>query len=247
MKKSTKKLLLLLYSPDLYSPQYFAVKQLSWVLPDLSDSGRRSLLYWLEQKGLIHSLRRSGGLQVSLTELGKQQLELELPALQSPSDIKAEWHLMLFKTAPTSDPNFHFLRALALKNGALPVGRGIYAFFSKVPAIVLETCRTKYATAVAIGGVSNWEVGNLRDVAVAHYRLLDLSHLYSGVSKEISELLIRKYAEKELNDRSNIINFSLYSRFFANVCEDSGLVQYFFPHTPRVGDILRDFQTLLLT
>lgn len=242
MKNNTKKLLLFLYSPDESENFSLSAHVIEGVLPNLTRAGRRSLLHLLKQQGLINDFSLNQVTQYFLTSTGKIALERELDVFRIPPDWKGDWQLLLFKQAPGFDPHFHFLRLQTLKNGGVAIGRAVYGFPHQCPEFLIELCRDRYQPFITLIAVESWILGDIKDAVMNQLAIHDLASAYSGISNQLSKLLIAKNDKKELNNTLKSKIYSLYDLFFANVCEDTGLVRFYVPKAPTFLQLLAAFQ-----
>ncbi len=216
------------------------------VTPQLSNGGRRSLLYTLKQKGVINSEKVLGTTWLSLTSYGLQLLEAQFPALSSSWKVwQGEWDCLVFLKPPKLDQSFRYLRSLLLSAKAVSVTRGVYFLPSLFSEQVTKECWGSYRDSVLIFSIAKWKLANLRRLVIEKYGLLDLIDSYSGVSKEIDKLLKEIDTEKGLTQsRKQEINL-VYNRLRDLLIEDLGFTTYYFPQTISGRELLTRLNQVL--
>jgi len=246
MKKNSQILLLSLFTEGLKQPLSLSVAQLRKLVPDLSDSGFRSLLHVLEKKLLISSERAQGKKRYYLTNDGKNALVGLFPSL-NPSwhDWDGSWVCLVFLQAPKSDLQFRYLRSLLLEHRAVALSRGVYLYPRQLPAVVLESLQRLYIGAVLCFGVAEWQFGTERPIVVEKYTLESLIDIYSGVSKEARQLLGDENGSSRLTVQQKSRIPSLFDRLLSALTIDVGFSSYYFPGSPRGSEVLIIIQRLL--
>lgn len=227
----------------------YPTQVLDWFLPDLTPSGRRSLVGHLERQGWLSIDKLDDQAWLRLTRAGTKALEEALPALAFSSrggaSQSSQWQLLIFHEAPRSDPNFRYLRTRLLAAKALPLSRGVYLFPTFLSKPILEECQALYQNSVVIVGVGEWRFSDERELVVDGYGLADLATAYSGVGKELGRLLASYDRAGRLNDRLKQGFFTAFDRFWEVLVQDLGLVTTYFPQVPSPQLILKDFQQVL--
>lgn len=246
MKKTSQRLLACMYSRNEPTPSLNS-KQLPLVLPDLSDSGRRSLIHWLEKSGLISSERLPFGRQLVITNLGRRSVEAIFPALLPKWDSwQGQWSLLLFLKPPVGDKGFRFLRTQVLLDNAFALSRGTYIKPGEFSSQFKALCERLYARSVMLMRVNEIEVGSIRPIAVKEYSLDELSILYSGLSKDIDALLSNVGEQKRLSTKQKQQIYHQIERFVTVLSEDPGITKYYFPESARPQTLLEKLQKLLM-
>lgn len=238
-------LLFLLLPSESTQTVFWPLSHVSALLPELSREGQRSLLFWLKRQGLIDQVLKQGRPSIFLTQAGREVLEKELPLFTLGAAWQGNWQVLIFRQAPAFDPRFTALRAKLLKSGSLVLSRGVYAFPGQVPTKIAVECQERYSESVFVIETNEWVLGDVREAAITQFGLTDLSQLYSSVSTELSSLLAVVSGKNKLDHQIKNQIYSLYARFFANLCGDTGLVRFYFPFTPSWREILGDFHRLL--
>jgi len=245
MKYLSKKLLFYLYPVLGADVPCIVIKDLQYLLPDLSPAGRRSLIHWLKVQGYLDQVSKDEQQALFLTSAGRQQIELDLRLFSLDEPWGGEWQVIVFRKGPNTDKHFHLLRAETLKSGGIPISRGVYAFARSLPLALWVRCQQQYRDNVSVLTTSRWQLCEIRDVVNEYFSFTDLTNGYSGISREIDVLLGTINANKVLNYQSKADIYSLYTRFFAIICEDTGLVKHYFPQTPKWQGLLLCFHRLL--
>jgi hypothetical protein len=220
---------------------------LEWLLADLTDSGRRSLLRVLIDKELIFSDEISGQTRLAISSYGMSQLEAQIPALNLELDgWKGDWSLILFLQAPEHDKRFRYLRTQLVKQHCFALKRGVYLYPGPLPAQIKNLLQQDYRSAVAAVTVKQWQIGDQQIIIGREIKLRDLIDVYSGLSRELKSLLNNFEHRKSLMDRQKQPFFSIFDRLYQSLLTDLGLIPYFFPQGPSGLKILAKMQTSLL-
>src|SRR5687767_13547175 len=138
MKKTAQKILLSLYQPETFR---LSLKELEFLNENQTASGFKSIVYHLERSGYVRLERLDGEPWVSLTSHGKEAVEDLFPAFH-PRHLHWEgtWSCLVFRTAPSTDPEFRYLRKLLVKVNAAALSRGVYLYPGGFPDRVLSEC-----------------------------------------------------------------------------------------------------------
>lgn len=238
MKKSSLKLMIALWPPAALQAQNQAYlvpdKQLRQLVPQLTDSGFRSLLFHLAKQGVLFLEKAEAGNLVRLTYQGTELLKAKFPALQTESQATGqEWSVLVFTEAPKSDHQFRFLRQRLLGLHAVSLNRGVYLYPGKFPESFIQECHVSYAQSLLLFSTADWLFGDLRAVILQKFQLTDLVSIYSGVSSELSQLISSFSQSKKTNHQSKKALCLLFDRWWDGIQQDSGLLAAFYPgHEP---------------
>ena len=252
MKETTRKILLFLYpttavgqtQPD--QRLLLSTAQLRFLLPDLSLAGFKSLLFYLEKNQYLLQHLINEEHYYSLTNYGQEQLEQQFPALSiARRNWHGDWSMIVFLEAIKTDQNFRYLRQLLLKQGCFALNRGIFLYPGKLNDLVLAELNGRYRQAVIGYQLGECLVGDERIVIGQKIALSDSLQVYSGISKELDELINIIGPTKKLKDQSKIDFYSIYNRFVSFLAEDSGLIQHYYPQVEGPLSILSKLQKLL--
>lgn len=247
MRSTSLQLLTALYpsQPDqsLSQPLLVPASQVRPLFPKLSDSGFRSLLFHLGQKGYLMVERTSDTSLVRCTFQGIELVRSQIPVFQPHwRQWQGEWAVMVFLTAPDNDRQFRYLRQALLDYHAVPLTRGVYLYPSAFPSSVVELCSSSYPHSVAILKSQQWIFGDVRSVIMQKYRLADLAATYSGVSRELNQLIAKMKADNESKDQYKKQLSLLFYRWWDVVSEDVGLTTIYFPTNPQPLPLLQQWQ-----
>ncbi len=246
MRKTTQKLLLLLYQPSEQAPFRLALTQLDWLLPKLSAAGRRSLIYLLVQKGLIESVTLDDAVWLSLTKQGRQLLEAKFRALNSFwHDWSGEWSQLLFLRPPKGDKQFRYLRGLALKSGALPLMRGVYLWPTGLSGELSQVCERFYHQAVLLVELNKVVIGDLRPIVIKYYSLTELYNAYSGISRQIDLLLNKVKLQNEWLMKEKTQFNLILEKIILVLTDDLGLTNFYFPEATRPIELIKQMQLII--
>ncbi|PIY80838.1 MAG: hypothetical protein COY80_00780 [Candidatus Pacebacteria bacterium CG_4_10_14_0_8_um_filter_42_14] len=245
MKKNSQILLLSLFTQQSTQAYSLTVPQLRRLVPDLTDSGFRSLLHVLEKKLLISSERIQGRRRFYLTNDGKNALVGLFPSLDTSwQSWDGSWVCLVFLQAPKGDLQFRYLRSLLLEYRAVAISRGVYLYPRQLPAVVLEALQRLYIGSVLCFGVAEWQFGTERPIVVEKYTLESLLDIYSGVSKEARQLLSIENESLRLTVQQKSRIASLFDRLLSALTIDVGFMSYYFPGSPRGSEVLALVQRL---
>jgi len=236
MKENTRKILLFLYpttDTDQNKPDeqiLLEISQLRFLLPDLSLAGFKSLLFYLEKNQYLLKHLINEDHYYSLTSYGREQLEQQFPALSiARRNWHGDWTMIVFLQAIRTDQNFRYLRQFLLKNGCFAINRGIFLYPGQLSDVVLAELNGRYRQGVMAYKLGDCIVGDEQIVIGQKIALSDALKVYSGISKELDELIDIIGSTKILRDRYKMDFYSIYNRFVAFLTEDSGLVHHYYP------------------
>jgi len=251
MKENTRKILLFLY-PTTESDQNNPDQQillnftkLRFLLPELSLSGFKSLLFYLEKNQYLLKHLINDEQLYSLTNYGKEQLEQQFPALSiARRNWQGNWTMIVFLEAIKTDQNFRYLRNFLLKNGCFALNRGIFLFPGQLNDLVLAELNGRYRQGVMVYQLGDCIVGDEQIVIGQKIALSDSLRVYSGISKELEGLIEIISFTKKLKDQSKLDFYSIYDRFVAYLAEDSGLIHHYYPQVEGPLTILSKLQKI---
>lgn len=245
MKLNTQKLLTWLYLPENEQRRLTTYEELELLLPEMTGGGRRSLVHYLTQKLLIRTERIGDQTRISLTPHGIDALIAQFPAFnETLQQWQGEWSVLIFRGGPKGDPHFRYLRQLLLDNHAFSLSRGVYLYPGEFPSQVINVCKEMYVGAVVIVSTHQWMFGDERRIIDQHYLLSDLSEVYSGISKEINQLLELKNNQKRLTKKARLQIYSVFSRLFNVLSTDPGFLHHYYPHVPTVLTLLKQLHSI---
>ena len=247
LKKNTQKLLLALYEPGKNAQPVLTQSQLRPVVAELTESGYRSLLVFLEKKKLLYSQRLFSQLSFGLTEQGGAEVEALFPAL-SPKwqDWRGEWSVLTFLEAPSGDSHFRYLRSLLIKQHALPISRGVFVMPGEFSESVLAICRQLYPDSVLICSVADWILGLDNPRIISYYDLLPLAESYSSISNQASSLLTTIDTKNRSINQSNLSIPTMYDRFVSSLSSDPGILAAYVPGVPGAPQLQHQLRKVLL-
>ncbi len=149
-------------------------------------------------------------------------------------------------SAPKNDPQFRYLRNLLLEERAVFLSRGVYAVPGKLSEKVLEIVESLYHHSVAIFAISEWKFGNEQEIVIEQLGLTDIIEAYSGISREIRELLENCEKNVRLTDQQKLRFMPVFDRFWENVTADTGFARFYVSNAPTAAEVLSQLQKLLL-
>jgi DNA-binding transcriptional regulator PaaX len=252
MKANTRKILLLLYTKAAADPDRPDEKislntaQLRWLLPDLSVAGFKSLLFYLTENQYLLKHELNNHSYYSLSNYGEKQLEEQFPALYiAHKDWNGKWTMIVFLQAIKTDQNFRYLRIFLLKHGCLALKRAVFLFPGQLSEVISVELNSRYSRAVMVYSLEDCIVGDERLIIGHKIALNDVLKIYSGISKELGELIDFVGNTKKLKDQRKQQFLSIYNRFESFLAQDSGLTKHFFPQVDGPLQILSKLQKLV--
>lgn len=244
-KQSTQKLLVLLFSQTTQTNTLVGYDALEYLLPDLSEAGRRSLIAHLYREGLIRKERVEKQTLFGSTQHGNRLVTAQFPALSAQThESFTTWSLLTFLQPPKGDPQFRYLRNLLLSKNALNLNRGVYLLSSDTAMALTKDLEVNYRRAVLVTQIGEWQFGDERSFILENLALMDLQTLYSGISNEIDGLLRSLRFDSDLNYSQKTHIFSVFDRLYSLIQKDSGVFHHYFPKSPTAIELLRRFQNL---
>lgn len=241
MRYNSTAILLLLFSSDPMVPVVMTESQIHLFLSNLTKSGLRSLLFGLCQQELIIKHSTSTEQLYSLSDMGRESCVAKFPSLNMQT---MNLSLLIFKQAPPSDKGFHYLRTKCLQAKAIQLSRGNYLFSTGLPESLKVEIRKLYKDATIIFKVEAIESGFDWSTLNDSLQLWDLVSIYSGISKELTQLLTNFKEEKILTDGFKKKISELLNRFIEALSMDAGLDREGIPDRERPLFILSQLQQI---
>lgn len=246
MKRTTLKILLWLYRDASDDQFLITLEQLQIIVPELSQSGFRSLINLLRKRKLVSGEVRDGQTIFRLTAYGREAIEAHFPNLIIREDEEAiNWSLIVFLTPPSTDKGFRYLRKFLLAEGCAQLTRGVYLKPYLIPDKIRQLLLKLYVGNVLITEVGEWAFGDERSVICDNFQLYDLQKTYSGISDEIETLLKDKIVKKDTKDQYNQKICLVFDRLLLAMEGDLGLLDSQFPGTITATHLISRLQNLL--
>lgn len=223
MKKNTRKLLLFLYSPN-GTGEYLKVSSLPFLFPNLTQHGRVSLTQLLTTRGwLVKDTDSQGEQRIQLSILGKAIVESEFPFLSigEARDAQATWKIVIFLDSIERDPEFRNLRRTLLQRGWIQIARGVYGFRGEIQMELKNTLQKIYGQSISVFTIGKWLFGKDPAVLSGRNHSNSIIQQYSGISKELMELLNIFEVEKRLNNKRKAQLTGLTDRLYEFLALDS--------------------------
>lgn len=247
MQRNSLILHTILFSPDQNSVFRLPESCVPYLLPDLSPAGIRSILHRLEKSGSLTREHAFGSRVLVGSLQAREDVKAAFPVLNHEREQwNGSWSMLVFLKPPKGDKNFRYLRSLLIKERALDLTRGVYLYPGSFPTQVQYELRDKYKGSVHIVSVAEWLMGSERPIVVQKYSLQSLLDIYSGISEEISHLLIKKDTKKGLTKKEKKLFVSLLDRFIDALVSDIGILSYYFPGSPEARTLLKNLQLISL-
>ena len=246
MKNTTKKILLWLYPSSVDEERIVDVEELRLILPELKNSGFRSLLNLLKKQQLVLGEETSGQTRYRLTSYGMSSLEAHFPSFsQSMSHWSGQWSMIVFLNAPKSDKQFRYLRKFLVDKHCGQLSRGVYLYPGALTTEINDLLMKLYIGSVLVTGVEGWVFGDERSIIVDTFQLKDLKSGYSGIGKEIYQLLKKKNTKKSFEGRDKDEISLVFDRLVSFLDFDLGLLQYYYPEVRSGGEQLFRLRELI--
>lgn len=243
---SSAKVLVYLYGMSLVSKLGVPDEDLYLLLPDLSKSGVRSLIYQLEKKQFITTQKVDSQKLLHITSHGKVAIEARFPALPDRLKTwKGGWAVLIFLSSPASDPQFRYLRQLLVDNNVAQLTRGVYVYPSQFPRDVRQQFQ-HYRGAITVAEASSWQFGDERSLITELFSLSDVVQNLSGVSKEVSHLLAIYDKDKSAMQQRRDVVFLVFDRLMNILESDVGIHHAYFPQVEGSRELLKSCCELLL-
>lgn len=244
MKKNSLKLLVCLYT-DSDSQFSLAQSVLHYLLPDISESGRRSLSYLLEQRHYIYTHSSQGTSVLTATEAARATVRSQFPSLRNDWDSwEGDWSLLLFLQSSEVDPQFRNLRRVLVQEHAYPLKSGVYITPGNFTPKVIAMVESLYGTSVLIGSLKSWSHGFEPAVLFNDLGIFGIMDIYSGISKEVNQLLRSAFASNSLSNKEKKRLFLVFDQYIENLLVDPGFIGYYFSHSISSIQLLKQFQQL---
>lgn len=225
----------------------FLLEELTPLLETLSLAGARSLLYLLEQQQLVSKELSEAGVGYRSTLQGVKALEAEISALSHRYDHwEGDWSVLVFLTAPKSDPSFRYLRRLLVSQGALGLNRGVYLGAGGFSDAVMLELEQRYSKSVVLCSLNEWQIGAERPIVINFFGLNDILQSYSGISTQVARLTSENTKKSDMKDQSKKAVAALFHQFLGVVKEDPGFSTRYISLKITPFDLLAKLQRLLL-
>lgn len=245
MKHTTKKVLLWLYQIDKEVERVVSVDELRLLLPELKNSGFRSLLNLLKNQSLISREEKDNQVVYRLTSYGESLLKAQFPLFSNlMSDWSGDWSMIVFLTAPKSDKQFRYLRKFLIDEHCGQLARGVYLYPGELPSSISNLLLKLYVGSALVTGMAEWSFGDERSLITSVFGLSDLKSGYSGISKEVYQLLKQKNKVKGLEGRDNMAVCLAFDRLLNLLSFDLGLLRHYYPESKSGDELLSELQEL---
>jgi hypothetical protein len=103
-----------------------------------------------------------------------------------------------------------------------------------------------YQLNVSVMSIVGWEFGIDPSIFLAQNGLQNLANLYSGISKEIDQLLASNVIEKGLTNAQKQIVLEIYNRVISILEIDPGYTRYYFPSSVSPLELIGKLQKILV-
>jgi hypothetical protein len=212
MKINTQKLLILMTSEVNYQINY---KHLEFLWPDLSPSGKRSLIAYLIKKKYLYASSDKTNVSFQITEYGKQVIaHYYQPIFSTSTSQQLGESCLILRSAPSFDQQFLRLKRQLLSNGAVQLSKTAFLLLQQSEKIT-TLCRERYFSSVIIFSIGKWFVGDHDQLLRESFSFPDLFQSLSGISREINGLTQKETSFSLSNHQSKLNIFSVFDRLFS--------------------------------
>ena len=225
MKENTRKILFLFFDTDPTQKTMISSAQLAWLLPSITASGQRSLLYLMVNNGLLSQVGGVAEGTYVITQKGVDVSSQLFPAFNSGwSTWDQSWSVISFISDTEAKYDYRKLRAEMPKNRYFPLSRGTYVTPQHLAAPVLELCNREYRGGVITSVTTTSLVNDYSTWNYIKENQRDLHQIYSGLSRESARLLASFDAKKSSSSKDKNSIAAVLDSFFQICVEDTGLV-----------------------
>ncbi len=243
MKLTSKKLLLWLYPFDAQNKRRVPYVEVEWLLPELTEEGKQSLIRHLVAERLLFIDELDGYSSLTLSSHGRTQLQADFPALKRVDQPwQGDWYVIIFRAAPKSDKSFRYLRTQLVKKLCFQLSRGVYLHAGKIGDELLKIFHDSYRENIVMYKTDKWLFGDDQIVIGQGNSLKDQISIFSGISEEVETLLTKKSNRKELSNQQKIRICSIFDRFVAAFEQDAGIINYYHPTAISGTRLLRQIR-----
>ncbi len=244
MKINTRKLLLWLYVRK-SDKKWVSLQELKIILPDLTNAGLNSIIYYLKQKHMVIT-DIDEEQKVSITGNGVMKLKQEISLLSMNNEvIDNQWEMIVFLTAPNKDKNFRYLRSFLVNEHAICISRGVYLYPGSFSESVKNLIQDLYYNHVAMFSCTDWRYGKKETIIRQQFNLKSKKDVISGVSKNIKKLLIKKSNQKKLTNQQKHNISTIYNQLFEIAETEIGMLKSYYPQVKSLIDLISQLQSIL--
>lgn len=222
-------------------PVIMTESQIHLFFANLTKSGLKSIIFGLGQQGLVAKNQVVNEQLYSLSSLGREQCEALFPSLNQQA---MDMSLLIFKQAPVSDQGFHYLRKRCLQVKAILLIRGVYLFPTGIPYSLKNEIKKLYKNAIIVLKVNSIESGFDWQAINEALQLWDMTSVYSGISKELTQLLTDFKSDKGWTYALKKHLSKLLERLIEALAVDAGLDRASLPDESRPLCILSRLQKI---
>lgn len=243
MKRNTSQLLLWLYpgkqnASDLSFKRSVSISEIQIVMPKISDSSLRSLLFLMNKKAWLEIITLESEKYLSITKEGISQLEAQFPALKLGSSVISHWTIIIFLEPPKNDKNFRYLRRFLLDKKNIQLTRGVYLSPLALDIQTTQLLEKLYKNYVLVVEADNFLFSDVGRIIGSKINLSDTLNILSGLSRELDEVIDKKNIEKRFTDKQKNTISSIFNRLFNLIEQSYCLESYFFPQVKSTLDLL---------
>jgi hypothetical protein len=241
MKPNTKLALTVLWSPQ---PRWVEEELLQHVLAPGGNPGAIAPMtaYWRKQ-GYLRVSELETRRYLQLTTLGKQAVERAWPCLRQDDTQPQGWYILTFLQPPKGDRNFRYLRTQVLDQGAVMLSRGVYLLAEHQATAILTQINQHYSKNVVVLRVVEERVGDMFQVIDRIEGVSDLMTAYSGISKEIDQLLAKSSVFSLLTYQQKNHIASVFHRMYSLMQKDRGWGAFFRAGRHNITQLLQMFHS----
>lgn len=228
MKYSVKKILLFVFLKKKIENEASKKEQLYILVPELSSSGKRSLISYLKKNQYLLEYQINNTKFLSLSKKAYREISVEMPFILR-TEWQGEWMMMIFNKAPLFDKNFRNLHKQLIKIQARLLQRSVYLYPAPLPDLFLDNLRNDYQNNLFLFTIQQVDESFNENFYFDQKEIQDLLNIYSGISKELNDLLASiKLQNRGINSIKKVL-VSCYERLTEYALKENGVIKYYFP------------------
>ncbi len=209
MKINTRKFLVFSYA---LSGKPVTYAHLDYLWSELTAGGRRGLIAYLLKQRLIFATYSGRTVTFMISSIGKAWVEEQYFRKQANQESGGKL-VIFYPGVSLSDQKIMPFKQL-LKNQLMEISPRVYLSTGQLSDDLLSQIKRKYFAYVAVADLREWVVGDPNTFQKYYLHKKELENSLSGLSTELSGLIIEKKCFSLSNHQSNLKILSLLDRIF---------------------------------
>jgi hypothetical protein len=244
MKITTQKILLFFHAGG-GEEFWLSNSEFENLLPQLTNEGRRSLLYLLKKNHFLKSRKIDKTLLFSITPKGLATLKRLFPFIFLEGDgVPQQQACVIFLHPPAADPHFRQLRKHLLELGSHALQRGIFLFSQGVPETLLVELQENYFDSILVLSIHDWLIKNKYLFIDDEKHFVDVKNTLSGISREVMSLTEKNILFSSRNHQHNLAIHSSFERIFLLLLSEAKTFSLSAELKAELQIILKELKTL---